>query len=200
MASQAEQRTWGPWPDRVRLPLSFDPARLAADLAPLEGRAWTRHFVRDNYEGEWTVLPLRAPAGETHPIRMISASPSVNGYVDTPLLADCPAFASVLAGFPCPLNAARLMRLAPGSVIREHCDPDLSAEDGLARLHIPIRTNDAVDFRVAGRRVDMAPGTLWYLRLSELHSVHNRGTTDRVHLVLDAVVDDWLAALLDAGV
>lgn len=199
MATSIEAAACGPWPDRLRLPLAFDPLRLAADLDALEDREWTRHFVRDNYEGDWSVLPLRAPAGETHPIRMISAPADGTPFVDTPLLAATPYLAEILAGFSCPLGSARLMRLAPGSTIREHRDLDLSAEDGHARLHIPIRTSAEVDFRVARRRVAMTPGSCWYLRLSEPHSVRNGGTAARVHLVVDAQVNAWLAGLLDAG-
>jgi hypothetical protein len=39
----------------------------------------------------------------------------------------------------------------------------------------------------------MAPGEGWYLRLSDPHTVANRGDTDRVHLVIDARMNDWLA-------
>jgi hypothetical protein len=88
------------------------------------------------------------------------------------------------------------MRLTPGSIIREHRDHDLAAEWGAARIHVPITTNDDVDFRLNGRRVIMAPGEAWYLRLSDPHSVANRGASDRVHLVIDCVVDDWLAEQL----
>jgi len=42
----------------------------------------------------------------------------------------------------------------------------------------------------------MAPGECWYLRLSDPHSVANRGTTDRVHLVVDAVVNDALRRMI----
>ena len=35
-------------------------------------------------------------------------------------------------------------------------------------------------------------GSCWYLRLSDPHSVANRGTEDRVHLVVDAEVNDWV--------
>jgi hypothetical protein len=187
------------WPDRLRLPLAFDPARLAADLARLEAAEWTRHFVRDNYEGDWSVVPLRAPVGETHPVRMIGAGHSDKGWYDTPLLGLCPYFAALLAAFRCPINSARLMRLGPGSVIREHCDPDLAAEDGFARLHVPVQTSPDVEFRVAGTPVAMAAGSCWYLRLSEPHGAHNRGAAARIHLVFDAVMNDWLAALLDAS-
>jgi hypothetical protein len=187
------------WPDRLRLPLAFDPARLAADLARLEAAEWTRHFVRDNYEGDWSVLPLRAPVGETHPIRMIGAGHSDKGWRDTPLLDRCPSFAGLLAAFRCPINSARLMRLGPGSAIREHTDPDLAAEHGFARLHVPVRTTAEVEFRVAGIPVVMEAGSCWYLRLSEPHSAHNRGREARVHLVFDAVMNDWLTALLDSA-
>ena len=92
---------------------------------------------------------------------------------------------------------ARVLR--PGSIIKEHRDPDLAVEEGCVRLHVPIATNPDVDFRLAGARVEMAPGSAWYLRLTLPHSVANRGTTARVHLVIDARVDEWLRALMAAG-
>ena len=53
------------FPDRLRLPFCFDPALLARDLASLSSDAWLRHYVRQNYEGDWSVIALRGPAGET---------------------------------------------------------------------------------------------------------------------------------------
>jgi hypothetical protein len=103
----------------------------------------------------------------------------------------------VLAAFACPLQAVRLMRLAPGSVIKEHHDHDLSFEQGMVRIHIPVVTNERVDFRLNGARVAMPAGSSWYLRLSDPHSVANRGADDRVHLVIDAGVNDWVAALFE---
>ena len=89
------------------------------------------------------------------------------------------------------------MRLAPGSIIKEHHDNDLSFEQGMVRIHIPVVTNDGVDFRLNGLRCVMAAGSSWYLRLSDPHSVANRGTADRVHLVIDAAVNDWVAGLFE---
>jgi hypothetical protein len=54
-------------PDRVRLPFTFDPVSLAVDLDQFAEHEWTAHFVRDNYQGDWSALPLRAAAGETPP-------------------------------------------------------------------------------------------------------------------------------------
>ena len=44
-------------------------------------------------------------------------------------------------------------------------------------------------------RCTMAAGSCWHLRLSDPHSVANGGTADRVHLVIDAAVNDWVAGL-----
>ncbi|HWK97172.1 MAG TPA: aspartyl/asparaginyl beta-hydroxylase domain-containing protein [Pseudolabrys sp.] len=184
-----------PFPDRLRLPLDFDPARLAADMDAIAGAGWISHFVTQNYEGDWSVIPLRAQAGARHPIQMIYSNPAATAFEDTPLLESAAYIQEVLAAFACPLQAVRLMRLAPGSLIKEHRDHDLRFEDGTVRLHIPVVTNPTVDFRLNGVRCVMAAGTCWYLRLADPHSVANRGPTDRVHLVIDATVNGWLKAL-----
>lgn len=185
------------FPDRLRLPLDFDAGRLAADMAAIAASGWIAHFVKENYDGDWSVFPLRGPAGARHPVRMIYPDPTCTAFADTPLLAAAPYFRQVLGAFACQLQAVRLMRLAPGSLIKQHCDHELGFEDGVVRIHIPVTTNDGVDFRLNGVRCVMAAGSSWYLRLSDAHSVTNRGGTDRVHLVIDAAVNDWVAALLE---
>lgn len=179
-----------------RLPLAFEAAALVEDLAAFGEDEWIDHFVPDNYVGRWQVLPLRGPAGETHPIRMAYSDPSASEFADTPLLERAPALREALAAFPCPLESVRLMRLTPGSRILEHRDHDLDPESGHVRLHVPLTTSEGVEFRVGGERVAMGPGECWYLRLSEPHEVRNAGPIDRVHLVLDARVDPWLASHL----
>jgi mannose-6-phosphate isomerase-like protein (cupin superfamily) len=195
MSDVMTQRFEEKYSDRLRLPLAFDPARLAADLRSLASVAWTRHYVRQNYDGDWSVIPLRAPAGERHPLRMIYSDPSATAFEDTPLLQACPYFRDVMAAIRAPLRAVRLMRLAPGSAIKEHTDVALSFEDGTVRLHVPVVTNAAVDFRLNGERVVLEAGSCWYLRLSDPHSVANRGSEDRVHLVIDATVNGWVGTI-----
>jgi hypothetical protein len=185
-------------PAQVQLPFAFDPAPLVAGLAAIAPGEWIEHRLRNNYDGGWDIVPLRAAAGETHPLRLIYADPAAAHFADTPWLDRLPAFRAALARFECPLRSVRLMRLTAGSTIREHVD-DLDAEVGNLRLHVPVTTSPGVEFRLGGRRVEMAPGSVWYLRLSDPHSVHNRGTTDRIHLILDATVNDWLAGMLREG-
>jgi len=172
---------------------------MRRDLAGLESSDWIDHFVPQNYEGTWSVLPFRAPAGARHPIQTIYSDPSCDTFVDTPLLARCPYFSQMLAAFQCPLHAVRLMRLTPGSTIKPHADHDLAAELGRVRLHVPVATNPDVDFRLNGEPIVMDEGECWYVRLSDTHSVANRGRTDRVHLVIDALVNPWLEEALKAA-
>ncbi|SFJ84580.1 aspartyl/asparaginyl beta-hydroxylase domain-containing protein [Caulobacter sp. UNC279MFTsu5.1] len=187
------------YPDRLQLPFSFDPGLLQRDLDALAAAPWTAHFVRQNYEGDWSVIPLRCAAGETHPIRMIYSDPAATEFVDTPFLEPCPYFRDVIAAFACEVRSVRLMRLTSGSVIKEHTDLDLGVETGAARIHVPVTTNPDVEFLLNRTRVEMGEGQAWYLRLGDPHAVANRGTSDRVHLVLDLVADDWLMGFFEAA-
>jgi quercetin dioxygenase-like cupin family protein len=185
------------FPDRLQLPLAFDPALLRRDLEILSAETWTAHFVRQNYEGDWSVIPLRCAAGETHPVRMIYSDPAATDFVDTPLLGPCAYFQAVIAAFACEVRSVRLMRLTPGSIIKEHTDLDLGVESGTARIHIPVTTNPGVEFLLNRQRVEMKEGQVWYLRLGDPHAVANRGATDRVHLVLDLIANDWLMGFFE---
>lgn len=186
-------------PDRLLLPLRFDAGKMQADLAVLEAGEWMQHFVKQNFDGDWSIIPLRGPAGAAHPVMMMYSDPGCTEFADTPFLSRCGYFPEVLATFPFPLDCVRLMKLTPGSIIKEHCDHDLAFESGAVRLHVPVTTNPGVDFRLNGTRLDLREGTSWYLRLSDRHSVENHGETDRVHLVIDArrspELEAWIATL-----
>jgi hypothetical protein len=185
------------FPDRLRLPMAFDPALLRRDLEALTAIEWTPHFVPAHYDGDWSAIPLRSPAGARHPIQMIVSDPLAKTYVDTPWLDACPNFRSVIGAFQCQTQCVRLMRLTSGSVIKEHRDYDLEAEHGMARIHIPITTNPGVVFELNRVPVELAPGEAWYLRLADPHRVANRGSAERVHLVMDVVINDWMTDMLE---
>jgi hypothetical protein len=186
-------------PDRLLLPRRFDPDRLGADLQALHSTIWTDHFVRQNYVGSWSAIPLRAPVDASHPILMVCSHLSGVEYGDTPFLAQTPYLREVLRTLECPQMATRLMRLTPGSTIKEHRDPDLDPAGGFARLHIPILTNPGAKFWLNDRLVVMESGSLWYLRLTDPHRARNDGDADRVHLVIDVEVNDWLRSMLVAA-
>jgi hypothetical protein len=55
----------------------------------------------------------------------------------------------VVASFAYPLQAVRLMRLAPGSLIKEHRDHDLSFEQGTVRIHIALPMTPSISVSTA---------------------------------------------------
>jgi hypothetical protein len=184
-------------PDRVRLPLRFEIAPLEAEIDALGDEAWVPHFNQSVYEGEWSGVALRSVGGLDG---QLYPDPAAAGpYADTPALQSCPALRAVIETFRCPVQAARLLALAPGAVIKEHRDYCIGLDEGEVRVHIPILTSGEVEFVLDGGRVDMAAGEAWYLDVSRPHQVTNRATTRRVHLVLDCVVDGWFRAQLEGG-
>ena len=67
---------------------------------------WRPHFNRKHYEGGWTVLSLRSPAGEAEQI--IPDIREEQEYADTILLDPCPAIKKLLEELRCPKMAMRL--------------------------------------------------------------------------------------------
>jgi hypothetical protein len=187
-------------PNRLKLPVSFSPPKLRAALEELESTAWIASFVTQNYEENWDLLPLRGPQGAQHPVMMAYSDPACDAFEDTPFLKEGSYFRQVLEAFPFELYSVRLMGLTPGSRIKEHTDLDLSPELGAVRLHIPVRTNEDVEFYLNDVRVHMREGECWYLRLSDPHRVYNGGDETRIHLVVDAPATPAVLEFLSQGV
>jgi ribosomal protein S18 acetylase RimI-like enzyme len=181
-------------PATVRLPLSYNAAALQADAAQFLNEEFIPHFNRAYYEGDWSVVPLRSIGGR--PDQIYPDPTATRAYADTPLLDRCPAVREVLGTLQCEFQAVRFLRLKSGSVIKEHRDFQLELEDGEVRLHVPVFTNPDVEFILNGNRVLMNPGELWYCNFNLPHSVANRGATDRIHLVMDCFMNDWLRNLI----
>ena len=177
-----------------RLPFTFDAAALKSDLERIGPREWVPHFNQQYYEGAWSGVALRSTGG--HAAQLYADPSKSKSYADTPALARCLYIKEALGAFECALETVRLLKLAPGSLIREHTDFDLGERFGVVRVHVPVLTNPAVEFSLGGESVLMREGESWYLDLSLPHSVANRGTTDRVHLVVDCVVNDWVRSII----
>jgi len=181
----------------LKLPLGVDPQLLVQDLDQVNRQDWIRHFNTRYFEGHWTGAVLRAAAGDSD--TLYSNPHTTESFAPTKLLERCPNVAEFLKRFQCGLRSVRLLRLAAGSIIREHRDFDLGLADGLVRVHVPLRTNPDVVFFLDAHRVEMREGECWYLDLSLPHWVENRGASDRIHLVIDCEVNQWLADLLCAA-
>ncbi len=182
--------------DRIKLPLSFDAARMQEEIHALN----LRDFVAYN------VFPLRSPAHLVDP--SLAPPPPADDYadgswtpwLDTPELRASRYLASVVDTFRphSRVTLVRLLRLAPGGIIDEHTDPTLGLhiEKSVIRLTIPIQTNDAVAFFLNGNPVPMKLGECWYLRLTDPHRVINPGSTERINMTIDLAPNKWVRSLI----
>ena len=180
----------------VKLPFTFDSQRLQADVRQFASDEWVPHFNIHNYEGEWSVVPLRAVKGA---VSAIYPDPNAtDGYIETEMMSRCKYVPELLKTFECELQTVRFLKLTAGSSIRRHRDYELGYEDGFIRVHIPVVTSPLVDFVLDDKHLKMNEGEAWYLNVNFHHSVTNGGDTDRVHLVIDCVVNDWIESLFSA--
>jgi hypothetical protein len=182
----------------LQLPFHFDAKRMQQELYALEKAdpittGWKLHYQVLHYEGEWSALPLRSVSGKTDDV-VISPVDGAE-YHDTELLQQCPYMKEVLDHFQCPLLAVRLLKLKAGSVIREHSDAELHFEKGEIRIHIPVKTNEQVEFYLDNEKMTLKEGECWYMNFNLRHRISNNSKEDRIHLVIDAVANDWVKDL-----
>ena len=153
--------------DRVKLPLTFDVAKMQAEVKALD----EQQFVY------YKVIQLRAPAHMVD--NSLPIPPPADDYADgtwcdwlnTPEAKASPYLTSIIDFFQqhTRVTLVRLLRLAPKSVVKEHTDPTLGLEieRSVIRLTIPILTNEEVSFVLNDTEVPMQLGECWYLRLYE---------------------------------
>ena len=180
----------------LQLPFYFNAQEMQQETALLGNDLWKLHFQVKHYDGDWSAIPLRSINGETGNGFMSPVEEDV--YADTVLLNACPYLKQVLNSFNCPLLAVRLLKLAAGTQIHEHKDADLCFEEGLVRFHIPVVTNAAVDFFLQGEKMELKEGACWYMNFNLPHALHNKSNADRIHLVIDARVNDWVSGIFSS--
>lgn len=177
--------------DRSKLKYTYNIQRLQAEVQ----QAIKNHPPYVYYN----VLPLTM-AGERNTSIIDYSNPDWAKWEPTLLLKKCPYIQEILDSFACRITNVRLLRLEAGGIVQEHTDPQLNMDlDNQIRLHIPICVSDQVDFILNGEKIPLKAGELWYMRLSDPHSVHNNGQTERIQLSIDVVVNDWIRSLVVQG-
>ncbi|WP_300568900.1 aspartyl/asparaginyl beta-hydroxylase domain-containing protein [Flavobacterium sp.] len=167
----------------------FDKELLKNDLQKVMDKNWIAHYNTNDYNGKWTSIALMSANGKSDNIYALNKSSEEVIY--TEILDSCNYFKEILDGFLFEKTAVRLLLLAIGAEIKPHSDHCLGYEDGSFRLHIPIITNSDVEFILDDTRLIMNEGECWYIDANFIHSVANRGTIDRIHLVIDGVRNEW---------
>ena len=79
------------------------------------------------------------------------------------------------------------VKLIAGGSIPPHHDTGPSMRRS-HRIHLPLVTNDGVEFYVGDTTRNLLPGEIWEINNRRRHSVINKGTEDRIHMIMDYVL------------
>ncbi len=174
----------------VRLPVTVDGARLAAEVDALPRDLWGGRGGRGGVHDRADAIFLRgyAPAEGNKPLENrppLELLPTVRELIGRTISA--PPMRCVLA------------RLAPGANIPAHADSGRYL-DRTIRLHVAVITNPHVVMFVEGKVYHMQPGEIWAVNNSGTHGVLNDDPEHaRTHLICDFLPSPALIELIAAG-
>jgi hypothetical protein len=180
----------------AKLLLPFDLKAMQTELLSTANQ-WQPHINTFHYSGSWAVMSLRSPGGSHKNI--IPDLIGENEFIDTLYMYQFPSVKNLLQSLDCPIMAVRFLNLQAGAVIKQHTDAELALEKGEARLHFPVFTNPEVEFYCEDERIFLLEGECWYLNANLPHRVTNNSDRDRVHLVVDCKVNDWLTNMINSS-
>lgn len=172
----------------IKLPIQFSAPTLLEEVRNLPANAWVPHAT--GFPGNDAVR-LVTPGGQ-------ATDQFIGPMRPTEHLALCPYIMQVMGELGGVWGRSRLMGLGPGAEVPEHVDSHYHWRTHL-RIHVPVMTNDAVEFTCGGETVHMAAGECWLFDSFRWHEVHNRGPERRVHLVLDTVVTETLWDFIESA-
>jgi Aspartyl/Asparaginyl beta-hydroxylase len=175
----------------VRCCGEIDVAPLAAAIAAQGEEAWDEHKDRQkDYEvhRQTRSIVLLFANIDAFPAIKVIRQPGWDRLAG----AAVPIMDSIIARWYPPggrIIRAMVAKLPPGGRIDPHRDKHPSFDCG-HRIHAPIATNDRVRFSVDGRPYSLQVGQVYEINNLKLHSVINKGTTDRIHFIFDYVPHD----------
>jgi uncharacterized protein (TIGR03032 family) len=159
----------------IRLPLTFDAAKLAEEVSQFG-------------EDDWRPHPQGHPGNSALPLIALHGNPYDDGVQGpmkpTPHLERMPYLRQVLAAFHSVWGRTRLMRLDGNAEATAHCDTNYYWTQRV-RVHVPIVTTPDVSFFCGEKSVHMAAGEAWIFDTWRVHNVLNPRPTRRIHLVAD---------------
>ncbi len=133
------------------------------------------------HNGGWYTCTIMNPSGDSNDnvIADGRAKP-------TELMSRFPKLAKFIAGCGYEVMWARLAKMNVSAALWEHVDYTELLDTTRYRLHVPLRTNQDAALVFPGQAIHLSAGTIWLLDPHSLrHAAVNRGSTSRVHLLLD---------------
>ncbi len=92
--------------------------------------------------------------------------------------------------FGCQLGRVMITKLPPGGKITPHKDEGQAAEE-YERFHIVLQGDKGNMFFVEDQAQEMLTGQVWWFDNNKEHWVKNNSNSDRIHVIVDIMVDQW---------
>jgi hypothetical protein len=186
-----------------KLNKKFDITSLINEIKELP--EWANHYSNYNKKSSWSALSVKGYSDDItfieQPAEMSKSWKKENPEKlewtirETSLLDKLPSIRKILNQIDGNTHRVRLMRLSANQgTLGRHTDAQTDYHGikigKIMRLHIPLITNNEVNFKVwdlKGVKIEkhMKMGELWYLDVRKPHEAVNNGLNDRIHLVID---------------
>ncbi len=161
-------------------------------------------ITKYNKKENWKAISIKGFSKDP----LVISKPNVLGVgsggnlQETPLV-DRLQIRSILEKIPAMTERVRLMKLEAGTKISKHTDKvdkDIKSRK-IIRLHVPVITDDQIKMiswleKDNPTEFKMKKGECWWLDVSKAHSVLNESDIDRVHLVIDVFVNNYMSEVM----
>lgn len=194
-----------------KLPINPVDYNFAGVLDYIDNTKFSRVKTKYSKGDDWTAISLRGYGGG--PLDILKPNVLKSGVNEQSKLQDTTlmntmgfgVIRDVMKMIPAEFERVRLMKIKANSKIGKHSDKidkDFGLEDGnIVRIHVPIRTNDQVEFYLWEKREKLTNylqvGHFYYVDVRAPHAVTNNSDVDRIHLVMDVYVNRGIRELLD---
>jgi hypothetical protein len=165
-----------------------DAESLAAAILGAEDEVWNEYVERQKsfevHEQTRSIVLLFAEVSQW-PAVDITKQPGWARFADTAV----PLMHQIIRNWYPPggtIIRAMAARLFAGGRILPHRDSHPSFAAG-HRIHVPLATNPRVRFMIDGRPAQLQVGHAYEINNQKVHSVMNKGETDRIHFIFDYV-------------
>ncbi|WP_288260249.1 aspartyl/asparaginyl beta-hydroxylase domain-containing protein [uncultured Prochlorococcus sp.] len=138
-----------------------------------------RHFRFDHHTGGWLVFNIKSFDGSNH------GKASSKSYKYEEVINELPSTKSFLEKYFRSARRIRLMSLKKNNSIFWHYDSLESADFGISRIHIPIKSSHKIITRIFTNASSWKPYRIYYGDFSFPHRVDNLSKDDWLHLVID---------------
>lgn len=175
----------------TRIPFTFDPALALQELAAHPG-LWHQITARQDFPGsdhkDTQTIYLRGPGHMETPADYMAVGNAAD-YLGN--LGQLPACAALMRQALEAIGATEVgyvmvVKLKAGGFVTPHIDEGPYA-DHFTRFHLVLSTNGGCIFFCGWDSRHMPAGELWQFDHKATHSFGNKGETERIHIIFDAV-------------